>query len=250
MLLQVSVDDVEELQTWTPCERAMRRADRLFRLIQLLRPRRQPMTASALADRLGVSVRTVYRDIADLVDSGVPLRGEAGVGYVLSPSYELPPLMFDEREIEALVFGARLVGTWADPELAEAGARLMEKVEAVLPDHLRQRIEATSLYSFGLRTSGAQRELLGRIRRAIERRAVLELEYVDGGQAPTRRQVRPLGLFYWGPRWTMAAWCELRRDFRNFRLDRIVSLEETASHFEPEPGKTLEDLFRQYEEGA
>ncbi|MDX1382945.1 MAG: YafY family protein [Thermoanaerobaculia bacterium] len=227
----------------------MRRADRLFQIIQLLRRRRRPITAGELAERLRVSERTVYRDVRDLIDSGVPLRGEAGVGYVLSRSYDLPPLMFDEQELEALVLGARIVQSWADPGLAAAADALMAKVEVVVPERLRPRIDATTLYSINLRPDAAARARLGDLRAAVAAGRRVRFAYTDAEGVDSRRTVRPLGLFFWGVSWTLASWCELREDFRNFRIDRIDRLEVLDDAFEAEPGKTLEDLFRRYEEG-
>jgi predicted DNA-binding transcriptional regulator YafY len=227
----------------------LRRADRLFRIIQTLRRRRRVVTAAALADGLGVSRRTIYRDVSDLLDSGVPITGEAGVGYALSRSYDLPPLMFEDDEIQALVFGARLVRSWADPELAAAAANLLDKVESVLPERLQGRVADTMLFSFADRFPREQRDHLGRLRRAIGERRMLTFGYRDEHGAESRRTVRPLGLLYWGAIWTLAAWCELRDDFRNFRVDRMQDLEVGAT-FEHRAGQTLEELFRRYDEGT
>ncbi len=228
----------------------MRPTDRLFRIIQYLRRRSQPVTADELAERLGVSRRTIYRDISELLDNAVPIRGEAGVGYVLSASYDLPPLMFEDDEVEALVFGARLVRSWADPELAEAASQLLEKVEAVLPERLRKRVDTASLYSFSGRASPALREMLGELRRSVRSQNFIKFSYTDSQDRKSTRTVRPLGLFYWGVKWTLASWCELRDDFRNFRIDRLRELEVLPEHFEHRPGQSLEDLFQRYEEGA
>lgn len=206
-------------------------------------------TAATLADDLGVSRRTIYRDVSDLLVSGVPITGEAGVGYALSRSYDLPPLMFEDAEIQALVFGARLVRSWADPELAAAAGNLLDKVESVLPERLQRRVADTMLFSFAHRFPREQRDQLGRLRRAIGERRKLGFGYRDGYDAGSERTVRPLALLNWGAVWTLAAWCELRNDFRNFRVDRIRDLEVGAT-FEHAPGQTLEDLFRRYEEGA
>lgn len=228
----------------------MRRADRLFQIIQLLRSRRRPVTGDHLADRLGVSVRTIYRDIRDLTLSGVPIQGEAGVGYMLSRSYDLPPLMFDETELEALALGARMVQSWADPGLAEAADSVLSKVDAVVPEHLRSKIERATLFAWNFRQSSSSRELLGQLRGAVDRRRCVSFSYTDRAGDGSERTVRPLGLFFWGSTWTLASWCELREDFRSFRVDRIESFEELDQEFQPEAGRTLEDLFRSYEEGA
>lgn len=227
----------------------MRRADRLFQIIQQLRRRSRPMTGDQLAENLGVSVRTIYRDIRDLTLSGVPIAGEAGVGYVLSRSYDLPPLMFDETELEALALGARMVQSWADPDLAKAADSVLSKVDAVVPEPLRQRIERATIFAWNFRQNQSSKELLGHIRGAIDAQRRISFDYTDRGGAASSRTVRPLGLFFWGSTWTLAAWCELREDFRSFRIDRIDSFETLDATFTPEEGRTLEDLFRSYEEG-
>lgn len=226
----------------------MRRADRLFQIIQLLRRRKRATTADELADTLGVSVRTVYRDIADLAGSGVPIRGEAGVGYVLSKGYDLPPLMFDEDELEALVLGARIVKSRGDVALARAAETLLAKVEAVVPERARHRIEGTAFHAFDFRTTPEARETLGELRLAVRERRPLRFSYTDRLDEKSKRGVQPLGLFFWGASWTLAAWCELRQDFRSFRIDRIRDLEVSEDTFEIEPGRSLEDLFLRYEE--
>ncbi len=220
----------------------MRRADRLFRVVERLR-RRGPVTAAALAEELEVSVRTVYRDVQDLVGSGVPILGEAGVGYALARGFDLPPLMFTEEEIEALVLGARIVESRADPALARAARDVLQKVEAVLPARLKARVEEAALFAPGFRSASAG-EGLTRLRGAIRQRRKVAFAYQDRSGAPTRRTVQPLGVFYWGATWSLGAWCELRTGFRNFRTDRIAELAVLDETFEPQPGRTLRDFFR------
>ena len=224
----------------------MRRADRLFQLVQRLRGR-GPVTAATLAQALEVSPRTLYRDVQDLVLSGVPIRGEAGVGYALPRSFDLPPLMFDEAEIEALVLGARIVESWADAELARAARNVLSKVEAVLPARLRVRIPDATLFAPRFHVRAAANAGLTELRAAIKGRRKVTLAYRDRAEAPTRRTVQPLGIFYWGASWSLGAWCELRRDFRNFRLDRVTKLEVLDETFAAEPGRALGDFFRRYE---
>ena len=225
----------------------MRRADRLFQIVQRLRGR-APVTAATLARELEVSARTIYRDVQDLVLSGVPIQGEAGVGYALPRSFDLPPLMFDEAEIEALVLGARIVESWADAELARAARNVLSKVEVVLPPRLRDRIPDAALFAPGFHVRKATSEGLSELRAAIKARRKVALAYRDRGDAATERTVQPLGVFYWGASWSLGAWCELRRDFRNFRLDRVTKLEVTSETFADEPGRTLRDFFRHYED--
>jgi len=225
----------------------MRRADRLFQIVQRLRRRGAVVTAAVLARELEVSERTIYRDVADLVASGVPITGEAGVGYRLPRgAFDLPPLMFTEEEIEALVLGARVVESWADPALARAAADVLAKVEVVLPAALRERIAGATLFALNLRDREAVGDRLSTLRAAVRQRRKVRLEYVDRDGQPTARTVWPLGLFYWGLTWTTGAYCELRDGFRNFRLDRITTLAVTDDRFTPTPGRTLQDLFDYY----
>jgi predicted DNA-binding transcriptional regulator YafY len=222
----------------------MRRADRLFRIIQHLRSQRSPTTAQKLSVELEVSPRTVYRDIRDLQTSGVPIRGEAGVGYMLSKSYDLPPVMFDEEELEALVLGARLVRSFADPGLGNGASRALAKIESVLPSRLRERVEDSPLYAVDARSPLADRQALGALRQAIHERKRVAIDYCDAADVTSSRTVLPLALYYWGPTWTLAGWCELRGDFRTFRVDRLRSLRVLDERFELMPGRTLEDLMR------
>lgn len=225
----------------------MRRADRLFKLIQRLR-RRRAQTAAQIAEALEVSERTVYRDVRDLQDSGVPIVGEPGVGYLLQRGYDLPPLMFDQQEIEALVLGARIVRGWGDPALAAAAEDVLSKVAAVVPAERRRELEATALFALNFRPRSGERDNLSTLRRAVRERRKVEIAYQDGGERATSRRIRPLGLFYWGATWTVGGWCELRQDFRNFRLDRVSGLELLDERFQDETGKTLTDMFRHYED--
>lgn len=224
----------------------MRRADRLFQIIQLLR-RKRVLTAAMLAEELEVSERTIYRDVRDLVVSGVPVEGEAGVGYMLRRGFDLPPLMFSEAEIEAMVLGARVVTSWGDPALAKAAGDALARVESALPDRLRDKLAGSRLYAPGFHVPQRTVETLASMRQSIDARRKVHLAYVDVDGAATERTVRPLGLFFWGATWSMTAWCELRVAFRNFRLDRIVTHTLLPDTFADEPGKTLEDYFREEE---
>ncbi|MBK7874532.1 MAG: WYL domain-containing protein [Planctomycetes bacterium] len=219
----------------------MRRADRLFQLVQLLR-RGRVTTAARIADEMEVSERTVYRDVADLVANGVPVEGEAGVGYVLPASFDLPPLLFDPQEIEALVVGARLVTTWTDSELARAAKSALVKVEHVLPDRLKAKLGRTRLFAPEFARAG-DHAALPAVRAALEEERVLRFDYTDEQGRASERRARPLGLFFWGKVWTLAAWCETRRDFRTFRVDRMREARATDERFPSEPGRTLEDYL-------
>jgi predicted DNA-binding transcriptional regulator YafY len=220
----------------------MRRADRLFRLVQVLRARRFA-TARSLAEALEVSERTVYRDVRDLSLSGVPIEGEAGVGYALRRGFDLPPLMFDYEEIEALTAGARMAQAWSSPKLARAAQAALDKIAAALPNDKRVAMERTRLYA---PTFHVKRELglvMDTMREAIVAGRRLAFAYRDVEGAASERTVRPLGLFFWGERWTLTAWCESRADFRNFRLDRVTGV-SVGSRFPDEDGKRLDDFLR------
>ncbi len=218
----------------------MRRADRLFRLLLRLRPGRV-VTAARLARELEVSERTVYRDIADLCASGMPIEGEAGVGYRLQ-GLDLPPLMFDRDEVEAMVLGARVVEGWGDERLAEAAKEALAKIQAVLPRGRSHLIEETRLYAPVHGERPAERLPLSALRLAVRDRRVTRIHYRDEAGAETERAVRPLALSFYPPVWLLVAWCEVRRDFRSFRLDRVLGHETLAEVFSPEPGKTLADF--------
>ena len=182
--------------------RPVRRADRLFQVIQLLR-RKRVATAATLARELEVSERTIYRDIRDLVLSGVPIEGEAGVGYMLRKGFDLPPLMFTEQEIEALVLGVRVVKSWGDAQLGRAASDALARVEAALPERLRTRLENTPLFAPGFRVSQTTMGTLSTFRAAIDERRKVRIAYTDPKESSTERAVRPLGLFFWGATWSV-----------------------------------------------
>jgi predicted DNA-binding transcriptional regulator YafY len=228
----------------------MRRADRLFDIIEYLRRHKRVVTAAELAATLEVSMRTVYRDIADLQASRVPIEGEAGLGYVLRSGYELPPLMFTEDEIEALVFGARMVRAWGDAAFTQAADAAVAKIRAVLPPRLNEIVEASRITVARDRGKGKEEfnEHLTPIRRAIRERRRLTFDYAAMSGEMTTRTVRPLGLAFFGPFWMLASWCELRRDFRTFRIERIAALNAKGEPFRDEPGKTMEDFIARPQE--
>ncbi len=221
----------------------MRRADRLFQIVQYLRGGRL-VTANALADKLEVSQRTIYRDVADLIGSGVPIEGEAGVGYVMRAGFDLPPLMFTEDEISALVAGARMARAWGGVRMAAAAEEALVKIAAVLPDAARLRADEVPIHAFDMPEMTPElRSRLDAVERAADTGTRLDIAYADEAGRATVRVVRPLGLWFWGKVWTMVGWCELRDDFRMFRLDRISTLKECGP-FRPEKGKTLLDFYR------
>lgn len=209
----------------------MRRADRLFLLIQALRGRRV-VTARRLADLLEVSERTVYRDVRDLQLAGVPIEGEAGVGYALRRGADIPPLMFTREELEALVVGARFVEAWTAPRLVRGARHALTKIEAVLPEDLKRRTERSRVFAPVLERNAPVAARLDVLHAAIETREVVALDYAREDGTVSRRAVRPLCLAFWGAVWTLGAWCEWRKDFRNFRLDRIRAWQPTGRRFE------------------
>jgi predicted DNA-binding transcriptional regulator YafY len=223
----------------------VRRADRLFRIVQLLRRRRTVVTAAQIADKMEISERTVYRDIRDLILAGTPIDGEAGIGYRLRPGYDLPPLMFDREEIQALVLGARIVAQFGDPALARASESILSKVAAVLPKDLERLLADTRLYVPNTRSRVRSAAGLAVAREALVAQRRIRLKYANEKGEETERDVRPLGVFFWGKTWTLAAWCELRTGFRNFRLDRVGEA-TLGDRFEEEPGRTLKDMLAQY----
>ena len=223
----------------------MRRADRLFQIVQHLRGGRL-VTAQQLAERLEVSTRTIYRDIADLMSTGVPIDGEAGVGYVMEEGYDLPPLMFTRDEIVALVAGARLIRAFGGADMARGAEEALVKIGAVLPEAERLRAGRVPIHAIGPRMTDDLRAMIDRIEVATEASRRLALDYSDQNGAATRRVIRPLGLWFWGAVWTVVGWCELRDDFRMFRLDRIEAMQE-GGPFKPERGRRLQDFYRQME---
>lgn len=225
----------------------MRRADRLFEIVQQLRGARL-RTAQEIADALQVSVRTVYRDIDALVATGVPIEGERGVGYVLRGTLLLPPLAFSQAELEGLALGARFVEAWADPELAAAVREALVKIDAVLPESRRGEIWRDAVQINSPTLIAAANAQLPLFRKAIRQRRKMQLQYRSASDAMTGRTVRPLAIEAWGHAWTATAWCELREDFRMFRLDRIVAATVLDEVFRPEKGRTLADYMKRLRE--
>lgn len=221
----------------------MRRADRLFQIVQYLRGGRL-VTARTLSERLEVSERTIYRDIADLIGSGVPVEGEAGVGYLMRDGYELPPLMFNREEIVALVVGARLIRAWGGTAMAAAAEEALVKIDAVLPEDARARAQSVQVHALQMSAlDDATRARLDRLEDAIETRTRLQVSYMTEAGKASNRSIRPLGLFFWGKVWTLVAWCELRDDYRMFRVDRFASDTQDGT-FRAEPGKSLKHFFQ------
>jgi predicted DNA-binding transcriptional regulator YafY len=227
----------------------MRRADRLFRIVQYLRGRRLT-TAAQLATWLKVSERTIYRDVRDLTLNGTPIEGEAGVGYRLRVGFELPPLMFEMEEIEALTLGARMVEAWSSPELAAAAVAAAAKIASVLPPDKQMWIEASRTFVPQFHIPKQLGERFEILRGAIRTQSKVQFVYADETEALSERRVRPLSLFFWGERWTLAAWCEARNDFRSFRIDRVLRMQVMPEKFKDESGKRLADFVRSHTKSA
>jgi predicted DNA-binding transcriptional regulator YafY len=217
----------------------MRKSERLFQLVNLLRGRRTAITADQLSDVMEVSVRTIYRDIQALSLSGVPVDGEAGIGYMLRSGYQLPPLMFDFDEMQALLLGARMVEAWTDPDLAAGAKRAVQKIRAVLPEPLLIQADRQA---YRVPTLSPQQlgETHRTIRRACEQQQILVLHYEDAEGTKSERRIWPLGMFFWGKSWTLVAWCEKRSDYRNFRFDRAISVEITDEYYPIDAERNLE----------
>lgn len=224
----------------------MRRADRLFQIVQILRKGRL-VKAADLATRLEVSERTIYRNMRDLMTSGVPIDGEAGVGYVMRRGYDLPPLMFTAEEVEALAVAARLLRSWAGGGIGAAAASALDKIESVMPEGRRSELDASRLFAPEFAADPKTRGKLDVVHRAINAKRVLTFSYTRVDGEPSRREVRPLGLFFWGRDWTLAAWCELRNDYRNFRVDRMEDLAILERGFVETPDSSLEGFIRRAE---
>ena len=217
----------------------MRRADRLFDVIQVLRTAKQPVTAAALADDLEVTVRTIYRDVATLQARRVPIEGAPGLGYVLRKGFDLPPLMFTVDEVEAVTVGARMVQRLRDPELQAAARRVLDKVTVVLPESLRGHVAEAPFYvSQGEAATPRGVDMAG-VRSAIRDRRKLRIAYVDEKGRRTRRTVWPLAMAYYVDVTLVGAWCELRKDLRNFRVERIAASRALAARFQDHNGRLL-----------
>jgi predicted DNA-binding transcriptional regulator YafY len=215
----------------------MRRADRLFQLMLLLQEGKV-RTARYLAEKLEVSDRTIYRDIGDLVGSGIPIDGEAGVGYLLRNEYRLPPLMFNTEELKALALGALMVRAWSDKKLASVTNTAIRKIESVLPEKLKADIHLQDIIVPGFQMTELASLNLGQIREAIGANSKLKIEYRSLKDEVTTRTIWPLLLYFWGNKWTLGAYCEVRSGFRSFRIDLIQMLEATGG-FEPDDVKFL-----------
>ena len=215
----------------------MRRSDRLFDVIQALRSAKGPMTAASLAERLEVTVRTIYRDIATLQARRVPIEGAAGIGYLLRRGFDLPPLMFTTEEVDAIAVGVQLVRRLRDPALQDAAASVLGKIAAVLPDHTRHYFNSAPFFVSDGSARVPDGVDLSEIRGAIRDTRKLRLSYVDEQDRHTRRTVWPIALAYYVDVTLVAAWCELRNDYRHFRVDRIETITVLEEQYPQDNGR-------------
>jgi len=228
----------------------MRRSDRLFDIIQALRTEGAPMTAATLAERLEVTVRTIYRDVATLQARRVPIEGAPGLGYVLRRGFDLPPLMFTSEEIEAIAVGARLVGRTGDPGLQDAADSVLSKVLVVLPAALRAYLAAAPFYVSSSGAPAAGNADLTAVRQAIRPERKLRIAYVDEKEARTERTIWPIAVAYYVQATLIGAWCELRRDYRHFRADRIEALSMLDEGYPSDNGRLMAEWLALRKTGA
>lgn len=217
----------------------MRRADRLIRIVHFIRGRRRAVTAARIAEEFEISARTVYRDIQDLMNAGTPISGEAGVGYLIDKQYYLPPITFDPEELEAIGLGISMVRHWTDNRFAAKADSAFAKIQAVLPASLQGELEQITTYSIPNQPALPWAISFSDLRENIRERQKIHIRYSDELQRVSARRVRPLALIFCSPIWLLAAWCEKRNDFRNFRLDRIEAVENCRDVFEDEKDKNL-----------
>ena len=229
----------------------MRRADRLFRIIQILRRKKRPATAQEIAEELEISLRTAYRDIAQLMADRVPIRGEAGIGYVLEGGFDTPPLMLTPDEIEAAMLGAQWVMGRADPVLARAAGDLIAKIGVVIPEHLRPLLMEPALAAASSRPLPPPDTIdIARVRTAIRAQGKIALVYRDEKEEETRRIIWPIAVSYWEAVRLIVAWCELRNGFRHFRTDRVVGSEFLEARYATPRARLRAQCKKEMEESA
>ena len=220
----------------------MRKASRLFEIIQILRLARKPVTAAEIAERLEVTVRSIYRDIVALQAMRVPVEGERGIGYILRPGFDLPPLMFSIEETEAVVLALALLERTGDAELKAAARRVGDKIAGAVPPPLRETLSARALHAWGTVPRPPEGIDLATVRRAIRDEEKLLIDYRDEYARATERTIRPIALIYYSETANIVAWCELRQAIRNFRADRVEACEVTTGSFRGE-GDGLRTLW-------
>ena len=226
----------------------MRKAERLNEIVHHLRRMHQAVTADTLAALFEVSPRTIYRDIQDLMDSGIPITGEAGVGYVIDKQYHLPPIMFDADEIEAIALGIGMVSNWTDAAFARKAKSAYEKIQATLTAPMIHELTQISTFSAPSRYKIPWEVNFTKVRECIRRKQFVTFSYLDLSDQVTERTIRPLALISFSPIWLLAGWCEMRQDFRNFRLDRISKFAISVQRFRDEKGKSLADYLKEQDE--
>lgn len=209
----------------------MDKTERLFSVMDALRRHRRPVTAAALAEEQGVSVRTMYRDVQTLIGLGAPIEGEAGIGYMLRHGFFMPPLMFTPEELEALVLGARWVQSQPDGGLADAARNALGKIATASPDDLRDRIRDTGLWPVLMRGDRDPMPVLGLVRSAMRDEKALHIAYADEGGKESERDIWPVQLAYYEGKQIVVAWCVMREAFRHFRTDRIMRAEVTDTRY-------------------
>jgi predicted DNA-binding transcriptional regulator YafY len=227
----------------------MRRADRLFRIIQILRRKKRPTTANEIAGELEISLRTAYRDIAQLMADRVPIRGEAGIGYVLEGGFDMPPLMLTADEIEAAMLGAQWVMNRGDSELARAASDLVAKIGVVIPEHLRPLLMEPALAAPKRYPNEADKIDMARLRTAIRAQGKIALLYRDESGRESRRVLWPIAIAYWETVRLIVGWCELRNAFRHFRTDRVLESEFLEARY-PVPRAKLRAQWKKEMETA
>ncbi|MEZ5470561.1 MAG: YafY family protein [Marinicella sp.] len=210
-----------------------------MKITHFLRKRRQAVTAQQIADAFGICKRTVYRDLQCLMDSGVPIRGEAGIGYTINKQFYLPPIAFDADELEAIGLGISMVRQWTDQRFADKADSAFEKIEAVLPTSLQGELKQITTYAVPTRPKVPWTVNFSDLRDYIRTRRKIHIVYRDQDEQETIRTLRPLALFFFNPVWLLASWCELRQDFRNFRLDRIQNVIVVDEKFDDDENKNL-----------
>ena len=223
----------------------MRRAERLNEIVHHLRRMHQAVTANTLAETFEVSPRTIYRDIQNLIDSGVPINGEAGVGYVIDKSYHLPPIMFDADELEAIALGIGMVGNWTDKQFAAKAQSAFKKIQATLPASLIHELHQISTFSAPSHYKIPWEVSFTQVRECIRRQKKVQFTYLDLKQQTTQRTIWPLALISFSPVWLVAGWGELRQSFRNFRLDRISEFIPLDNRYANERDKNLQAYLAQ-----
>ncbi|WP_312402471.1 YafY family protein [Rhizobium sp.] len=220
----------------------MRKASRLFEIIQILRPARKPVTAAAIAAQLEVTIRSIYRDIAALQAMRVPIEGERGIGYILRPGFTLPPLMLSIEETEAIVLALALLDRTGDTELRRAAKRVNRKIAAVVPEPLGRTFSADALHAWGTVAPAPDAVNLALVRRAIRDEQKLLIGYRDEAGNATQRVIRPIALIYYSQTANIVAWCEMRDAVRNFRADRVTHCEAREDFF-PGQGDRLRQVW-------